>query len=100
MALVASYAPGIAPFVVGQAAFTAMLLVLYNLLLPVGWKVGVVRVEDIAVGCGISLVVGVLFWPRGATAVVADDLHDAFLTSSQILEATAGRALGLGEETT
>ena len=100
VALVASYAPGIAPFAVGQAAFTAMLLVLYNLLLPVGWKVGVVRVEDIAVGCGISLVVGVLFWPRGATAVVADDLHDAFLTSSRYLEATAGRALGLGEETT
>ena len=44
--LVASYAPGVTPFAVGQAAFTAMLLVLYNLLVPVGWKVGVVRVED------------------------------------------------------
>jgi uncharacterized membrane protein YccC len=94
--LIASYAPGVAPFAVGQAAFTAMLLVLYNLLLPVGWKVGVVRVEDIAVGCGISLVVGVLFWPRGATAVVADDLDDAFTTSAGYLVDSSEWALGLG----
>jgi uncharacterized membrane protein YccC len=97
--LLASYAPGVSPFAVGQAAFTAMLLVLYNLLLPVGWRVGVVRVEDIAAGCGISLVVGALFWPRGATAVVADDLEDAFDTSARYLVRSAEWALGLGDET-
>jgi len=26
----------------------------------------------------VSLVVGVLFWPRGASSVVGDDLADAF----------------------
>jgi uncharacterized membrane protein YccC len=97
--LVASYAPGVAPFAAGQAAFTAMLLILYNLLLPVGWRVGVVRVEDIAAGCAISLVVGALFWPRGATAVVADDLEDAFVASARYLVQSAEWALGLGGDT-
>jgi endonuclease/exonuclease/phosphatase family metal-dependent hydrolase len=38
--LVASYTPGTAPFAVGQAAFTVTVLVLFNLLAPAGWKVG------------------------------------------------------------
>ena len=38
---VAAYAPGTAPFAVGQAAFTVTVAVLFNLLVPVGWKVGV-----------------------------------------------------------
>ncbi len=41
--------------------------VLYNLIVPVGWKVGEVRVEDVAIGAAISVVVGVMFWLRGAT---------------------------------
>jgi uncharacterized membrane protein YccC len=76
--LVASYAPGTAPFAVGQAAFTVTVVVLFNLLVPVGWRVGVLRVEDVALGAAVSLVVGVLFWPRGAGSVVGDDLADAF----------------------
>lgn len=76
--LLASYAPGTAPFAVGQAAFTVNVLVIFNLLVPVGWKVGVIRVEDVALGTAVSLVVGVLFWPRGAGSVVGDDLADAF----------------------
>ena len=64
--LVAAYSPGTAPFAVGQAAFTVTVSVLYNILVPVGWQVGVVRVEDVAIGAAVSAVVGVLFWPRGA----------------------------------
>ena len=96
--LIAAYAPGVAPFGVGQAAFTAMLVVLYNLLIPVGWKVGVVRVGDIAAGCGISILVGALLWPRGATAVVADDLRDAFTTAGRYLVEAADWALGRANE--
>ena len=93
--LVAAYTPGVAPFAAGQAAFTAMLVVLYNLLLPVGWRVGATRVEDIALGCGVSLVVGVLVWPRGATSVVTDDLHDAFSSAAGYLVEASEAALGL-----
>jgi uncharacterized membrane protein YccC len=76
--LVAAYAPGTAPFTVGQGAFTIVIVVLFNLLVPVGWKVGLLRVEDVAIGCAVSAAVGVLFWPRGAAALVGDDLADAF----------------------
>ncbi len=83
--LVAAYAPGTAPFAVGQAAFTIVIVVLFNLLDPVGWKVGLLRVEDVAIGCAVSVVVGVVFWPRGAAALVGDDLADAFRSGAQYL---------------
>jgi uncharacterized membrane protein YccC len=75
---VAAYSPGTVPFAVGQAAFTVTVAVLFNLLVPVGWKVGVLRIEDVALGCVVSVVVGILFWPRGVASVVGDDLADAY----------------------
>jgi uncharacterized membrane protein YccC len=93
--LVASYAPGTAPFVVGQAAFTVTVVVIFNLLVPAGWKVGLLRVEDVALGCAVSLVVGILFWPRGAAALVGDDLSDAFRRGAAYLTQAVDWALGL-----
>jgi Fusaric acid resistance protein-like len=83
--LIAAYAPGTMPFLVGQAAFTVTVVVLFNILAPAGWKVGLLRVEDVAIGCAVSLVVGVLFWPRGAAAVVGDDLADSFRRGAEYL---------------
>jgi len=91
--LVAAYAPGTAPFAVGQAAFTVTIVVLFNLLVPVGWKVGLLRVEDVALGCAVSLVVGVIFWPRGASTVVAEDLADAFRSGAAYLTEAVDWAL-------
>jgi hypothetical protein len=82
---VAAYAPGTAPFAVGQAAFTVTISVLFNLLAPVGWKVGVLRIEDVAIGCAVSIVVGLLFWPRGVASVVGDDLADAYRAGAAYL---------------
>src|SRR6185437_6204402 len=82
---VAAYAPGTTPFLVGQAAFTITIVVLFNLLQPVGWTVGLLRIEDVAIGCAVSLAVGVLFWPRGVSAVVAEDLADAFRSGAAYL---------------
>jgi len=31
-----------------------LLLILFNVIQPVGWKVGIVRVQDVAIGFGIS----------------------------------------------
>jgi Fusaric acid resistance protein-like len=76
---IASYAPAAMSFAAGQAAFTLVVLILFNLIEPVGWKIGVTRVEDVALGCLISLVVGLVFWPRGATAAV----ESALLTARQ-----------------
>jgi uncharacterized membrane protein YccC len=93
--LVAAYAPGTAPFTVGQAAFTITVVVLFNLLAPAGWKVGLLRVQDVAIGCAVSLVVGALFWPRGASGLVGDDLADAYRRGSAYLSQAVEWALGL-----
>jgi uncharacterized membrane protein YccC len=91
---IASYAPGTAPFAFGQAAFTVTVAVLFNLLVPVGWKVGLLRVQDVAIGCAVSLVVGALFWPRGANGVVGRDLADAFRSGAQYLTQSVDWAVG------
>src|SRR5690349_3416174 len=91
---VAAYAPGTLPFTFGQAAFTVVVVVLFNLLVPAGWSVGLLRIEDVAIGCAVSLVVGVLFWPRGAAGVVGDDLADAFRGGAAYLIQAVGWALG------
>jgi uncharacterized membrane protein YccC len=91
---VAAYAPGTLPFAFGQAAFTVVVVVLFNLLVPVGWKVGLLRIQDVALGCAVSLVVGLLFWPRGAAPVVGDDLADAFRRGAAYLAQAVGWALG------
>jgi uncharacterized membrane protein YccC len=93
--LVAAYAPGVLSFAAGQAAFTVVVSVLFNLLQPAGWQIGVLRIEDVAIGCAVSLLVGVLFWPRGAGALVADDIADALRTSGAYLTDAASWALGL-----
>ena len=95
---IAAYAPGTLPFSFGQAAFTVVVVVLFNLLVPVGWKVGLLRIQDVALGCLVSLVVGVLFWPRGAASVVGDDLADAFRRGAAYLTQSVDWALGTRAE--
>jgi uncharacterized membrane protein YccC len=95
---VAAYAPGTLPFAFGQAAFTVVIVVLFNLLVPVGWKVGLLRIQDVALGCLVSLVVGVLFWPRGAGSVVGDDLADAFRVGAAYLTESVDWALGIRDD--
>ena len=92
--LVAAYTPGTAPFAIGQAAFTVTVAVLFNLLAPVGWKVGVLRIEDVALGCGVSVLAGILFWPRGLASLVGDDLADTFRAGSYYLSQAVAWASG------
>jgi uncharacterized membrane protein YccC len=91
--LITAYAPGTTPFLVGQASFTVTIVVLFNLLAPVGWTVGLLRIEDVAIGCAVSLVVGVLFWPRGVSSVVANDLADSFRSGAAYLTQAVDWAL-------
>ena len=46
--LLAGLAPATVSFAAGQAAFTLTLLILFNVLAPAGWKIGLVRIEDVA----------------------------------------------------
>ena len=76
--LFAGIAPAVISFTAGQAAFTLALLILFNIIQPAGWQLGLVRVEDVALGCGVSLAVGLLFWPRGAGAALRRALAEAY----------------------
>jgi hypothetical protein len=98
--LLAGMAPATISFAAGQAAFTLTLLILFNLIAPAGWKIGLVRIEDVAIGGAVSLVIGLLFWPRGAGSVLGRALSDAYRRSARYLaEAVAygvGRCDGSG----
>jgi uncharacterized membrane protein YccC len=83
--LVSGVAPSMVSFAAGQAGFTVVVVILFNIIDPTGWRVGLTRIEDVAIGCGVSIVVGLLFWPRGATAALGQALSDAFVRSSGYL---------------
>lgn len=93
--LVAGIAPAAISFAAGQAAFTVVLVLLFNIIAPTGWTVGLIRIEDIALGCAVSLVVGALFWPRGAATSLRRALSDAYSESIRYLEAAV--MYGVGE---
>ncbi len=90
----AAYAMRAVSFAAGQAAFSFVVLVLFNLINPVGWEVGLIRVQDVAIGAGISLLTGLLIWPRGATAVMRAALATAYEDAAASLEATIRALLG------
>jgi uncharacterized membrane protein YccC len=83
--LLAGIAPAAISFAAGQAGFTLTLVFLFNIIQPAGWRVGLLRLEDIALGCAVSLVVGLLFWPRGAGAALRRALADAYARSAEYL---------------
>lgn len=87
--LIAAYAPRAISFAAGQAGFTVVLLVLFNIIQPLGWKVGLIRVEDVAIGFAISLGIGLLFWPRGARTALRKSAADAYATSAEYFAAAA-----------
>jgi len=83
--LLAGVAPAAISFVAGQAAFTLTLVFLFNIIQPAGWRVGLLRLEDVALGCAVSVVVGLLFWPRGARAALRRALSEAYADSADYL---------------
>jgi uncharacterized membrane protein YccC len=89
--LVSGVAPSMISFAAGQAAFTVVVVILFNIIQPAGWKVGITRFEDVAIGCAVSVVAGLLFWPRGATAALGRALSDAFIANSSYLADSVDR---------
>ncbi len=95
--LLAAYAPRAISFAVGQAAFTVVLLVLFNIIQPAGWRVGLVRITDVAIGFAVSLGVGVVFWPAGAAAVLRANLAAAYSRCADYVAVTARQLTGAGQ---
>jgi uncharacterized membrane protein YccC len=86
-----AYVPGVVSFIAGQAAFTMMVLINFNLISPTGWQVGLVRVEDVVVGALVAIVVSVLLWPRGAKASVDRALDAARAAGAKFLRVSVLR---------
>jgi uncharacterized membrane protein YccC len=87
------FAPSAISFAAGQAGFTMTILILFNIVAPSGWTIGVVRIEDVALGCAVSLVVGLLLWPRGASATLRQSIADAIDTSVGYLHSAVAYGL-------
>ncbi|MFB7796115.1 FUSC family protein [Streptomyces sp. NPDC056086] len=94
---VAVMAAGVVPaaisFAAGQAAFTLTLVILFDIAQPADLSVVLFRIEDIALGCAVSLVVGLLFWPRGASAALARALAEAYVDSARYVLGAVGYAV-------
>ncbi len=90
----AAYAATTIGFMLSQAAFTINLIIVFNLISPAGWQVGLVRIEDLLVGALISLVVGLLLWPGGARRELARALGSVYRSLVAYLEHGFDRVLG------
>jgi uncharacterized membrane protein YccC len=93
----AGVAPAVISFAGGQAAFTLTLVILFNIIQPTGWRIGLVRIEDIAIGIGVSLVVGILFWPRGAAPALRQALAEAYADGAGYLASTVRSGMSRGD---
>lgn len=91
VAFIAAYVPEVASFAAGQAAFTMLVLIVFNLIAPSGWAVGLVRIEDIVVGGVVGLVVSLLLWPRGSGKAATTAIDSAFGIGTRYLNAAVSR---------
>jgi len=92
--VIAGFAPEAVSFVAGQAAFTVMVVILFNIIQPVGWSVGLVRIEDVALGCLAGLASGILLWPHGAAAAINRAMAEGYRTAASALATAVRRAQG------
>ena len=77
----------------GQAGFTVLVSVLFNLVEPIGWEIGVIRLQDVALGAAAGVVIGLAAWPRGAGGQLAQSLGDAIEACGDLVAATVERRL-------
>jgi uncharacterized membrane protein YgaE (UPF0421/DUF939 family) len=96
-----AFVPEVASFIAGQAAFTMMVLIIFNLIAPTGWSVGLIRIEDVIVGAMVGIVVSVLLWPLGVRKRVSKVIDESFAVGAAFLTAAVLRVTrGASEEAT
>ena len=94
----AVYTPTAVHAIAGQAMFTVAVVVLFNIIEPEGWRTGLVRIEDILIGCGASILIGSLLWPRGARAQLRETLEALLVTGGTSVREALRQALGRTNE--
>ena len=88
-------------FTSGQFAFSMMILFALGI---VNWPpqpaLAIVRLEDIALGAGVAIVVGVLLWPRGAVGHLRREVSIALRAAADYLAAAIDVTLDRVDEAT
>ncbi|WP_068273364.1 FUSC family protein [Aldersonia kunmingensis] len=87
----ASFVPEMVSFAAGQTAFTVVVLIAFNLIAPQGYKVGIVRIEDVALGCAVAVVVSILLWPRSVAKTTIRAANESTSQSAHYLLAAVHR---------
>lgn len=86
-----TYVMTVGSFTASQAMFTMQVLIVFNLMRPIGWQIGLIRVEDVAIGALVGLVVSMLLWPGGAQSAMHRAVGDAVTACSRYLAAAVFR---------
>jgi uncharacterized membrane protein YccC len=73
---------------VGQAAFTLVVALLFAQMAPVTWRLAEVRITDVVLGGLLGAVIGLLVWPRGATGEMRRTAKASLDTAANDLEST------------
>jgi uncharacterized membrane protein YccC len=98
LVFLAAYTPAAVSFVVGQVAFSVLVVVFFNILAPTDAQIGLVRVENAALGVAVSAIVGLLLWPRGAQGQLRSALSDLYDAAASSLSFTFRRVLTDADE--
>ncbi|OBA71793.1 fusaric acid resistance protein [Mycobacterium sp. 1554424.7] len=95
-----TYLPRFVSLTAVQAMGALNLLIILGLTIPTGWRIGLVRVEDVAVGAAMGMGVSLVLWPRGATAAVSALIDAARDVNVRYLQAAVARVTrGRSQET-
>lgn len=86
-----TYVMRVGSFTASQAMFTMQIIIVFNLIQPIGWQIGLTRIEDVVIGATVGLIVSVLLWPGGAQAAVRRAFDDAVAACTRYLTATVER---------
>jgi uncharacterized membrane protein YccC len=86
-----TYLPRFVSFAAAQGIGALNLLTILSLTVPTGWRVGLLRVEDIALGAAVGMGASLLLWPRGATAAVSALIEAALEVNVRYLRAAVLR---------
>lgn len=86
-----TYVQSIGSFTASQAMFTMQVLIVFNMMRPSGWQIGLVRIEDVALGAFVGLAVSMLLWPGGAQVAVQRAVGEAVGACSRYLAAAVKR---------
>lgn len=92
-AFLSAWTPTVVHFVVGQASFTLFVVVLFDLVDPAGWRTGLVRLQDIALGVAVAVGVGLVLWPRGVASQLGAALGGALRAAGDYAAGAFGAAL-------